>query len=123
MPRPTKAETKSDLIYTAEGLLAASLAFEDDPDIEAMALFQDQEAYEADLADDTSDLLDISALMWLEIVERMDGDGARGPYDKIPKSADFFFLSLFTSTRPGISTYWGISFKSTVTCHITPCRI
>ena len=60
MLRPTKAETKPDLIYTAEGLLAASLAFEDGPDINTMALFQDQEAYGADLTDDTSDLLEIS---------------------------------------------------------------
>jgi hypothetical protein len=47
------AETKSDLIYTAAGLLAASLAFEDDRGVKAIALLQDQEAYEADLADDT----------------------------------------------------------------------
>ncbi|KAJ7888980.1 hypothetical protein B0H13DRAFT_1888193 [Mycena leptocephala] len=57
MPRPTKTQTKSDLIYIAERLTTASIAFEDDPDVEAMALFQDQEAYEADLTDDTSDLL------------------------------------------------------------------
>jgi hypothetical protein len=34
-----------------------------------MALFPDQEAYEANRADDTFDLLEISALMWLKIVE------------------------------------------------------
>ncbi|KAF7334180.1 DDE Tnp4 domain-containing protein [Mycena venus] len=97
MPRPTKAQTKSDLIYTAEGLLTASIVFEDNPDVEEMALFEDQEAYEADLADDTSDLLEISALMWLEIVERMDGDGSRGSYDKIPKSVDFFSMTSLAS--------------------------
>jgi hypothetical protein len=36
----------------------------------------------------TLDLLEISALMWLKIVERMDRNGSRRPYDKIPKSAD-----------------------------------
>ncbi|KAJ7308601.1 hypothetical protein DFH08DRAFT_823887 [Mycena albidolilacea] len=50
MPQPTKVETKPDFIYTAEGL-AASLAFEDEPHIDTMALFQDQESYEADLTD------------------------------------------------------------------------
>ncbi|KAJ7934848.1 hypothetical protein B0H13DRAFT_2481297 [Mycena leptocephala] len=97
--RTPKAQTKSDLIYTTEGLLAASIAFEDDPDVEEMAIFQDEEAYEADLADDTADLLEISALMWLEIVERMDGDGSRGPYDKIPKSVDFFSVCLRAPDR------------------------
>jgi hypothetical protein len=98
-PRPTKAQTKLDLIHTAEGLLTASIAFGDDPDDDPMALFQDQEAYEADRADDTSDLLEISALMWLEIAERMDGDGSRGPYDKIPESVDFFSVCLRAPNR------------------------
>ncbi|KAJ7818126.1 hypothetical protein B0H14DRAFT_3474107 [Mycena olivaceomarginata] len=91
MPRPTKIQTQSDLIYTAEGLLAVALASEDDPDLEQLALFEDEEAFEADLlADNTSELLEVSALNWIEIAQRMDGDGSRGPYDQIPKSADFF---------------------------------
>ncbi|KAJ7314285.1 hypothetical protein DFH08DRAFT_821639 [Mycena albidolilacea] len=91
MPRATKVETQSDLIYAAEALLAASIALEDDPETEQMALFEDQEAYDADLlADNTSDLLDITVLNWMEIAQQMTGDGSRGPYDKIPKSVDFF---------------------------------
>jgi hypothetical protein len=54
IPWPTKAETKPDLIYSAKGLLAASLVFKDGPDVNTMALLQGQEAYEADLVDDTS---------------------------------------------------------------------
>jgi hypothetical protein len=38
-----------DIIYTAEALVAAAIAFEDDPDTEEMALFEDQEAYNTDL--------------------------------------------------------------------------
>jgi hypothetical protein len=65
MPRPSKTQTQSNLIYTAEALLAASIVLEDDPETEEMALFG---AYDADfLADNTSDLLEITALNWIEI--------------------------------------------------------
>jgi hypothetical protein len=60
-----------------------------------MALFEDQEAYNTDLwADDVSEILEISALNWMEIAERMVGDGSRGPYNQIIKSADFFSVCL-----------------------------
>ncbi|KAJ7318393.1 hypothetical protein DFH08DRAFT_819993 [Mycena albidolilacea] len=115
MPRPMKVQTKSGLIYTAEGLLTASIAFKDDPDVEAITLFQDQEAYEADLTDDTSDLLEISALMWLDIVERVDRNESRGPYDKIPKSVDFFSVC-FNLQYISQASLWSDWFRYTQYC-------
>jgi hypothetical protein len=59
----TKAQTQLDVIYTVEALVAAAIAFEDDPDIEKMILFEDQEAYDPDLlANDMSEILEISVL-------------------------------------------------------------
>ncbi|KAJ7500003.1 hypothetical protein FB451DRAFT_1207193 [Mycena latifolia] len=80
MPRTTKAQAQSDVIYVAEGL---------------MALFEYQDEFEADLlTDDVSEILDLSAMNWIAIAESMTGDGSRGSYDHIPKSADFFSVCL-----------------------------
>jgi hypothetical protein len=100
MPRPTKVQSQSDIIYTAEALLAAAIAFEDDSDTEEMALSEDQEAYNSDLlTDDTSEVLELSALTWAEIAQSMSGDGSRGCYDKIPRSTDFFSVCLRAPDR------------------------
>jgi hypothetical protein len=65
-----------------------------------LLLFEDQEAIDTELfVDDTSEVLEISALNWAEIAERMSGDGSRGSYDRIPKSADFFSVSLRAPDR------------------------
>jgi hypothetical protein len=40
MPHPRKSQTQSDAIYVAEGLLAASIALEDAPDLD---LFVDED--------------------------------------------------------------------------------
>jgi hypothetical protein len=95
MPRATKIQTQSDLIYMAEELMEASFVLEDDPDMDQLLLYGDQEAIDTDLfVDDTSEILEISALNWAEIAAGMSGDGSRGTYDRIPKSADFFSVSL-----------------------------
>jgi hypothetical protein len=49
--------------------------------------------------DDTSDILELSALDWAAVAERMGGDGSRGSYDQILKSADFFSISLQAPDR------------------------
>jgi hypothetical protein len=41
MPRTTKVQTQSDLIYTAEELMAASFVLEDDPETDQLLLFED----------------------------------------------------------------------------------
>jgi hypothetical protein len=72
MPRATKIQTQSDLIYTAEELMVASILFKDDPDTDQLLLFEDQETIDTELfVDDTSEVLEISALNWAEIAERM----------------------------------------------------
>jgi hypothetical protein len=48
MPQPTKAQTQSDTIYVAEGLLVASVALEDD-DLDLEFMDEDVEAFETDL--------------------------------------------------------------------------
>jgi hypothetical protein len=100
MPQPTKVQRQSDAIYTAEALLATSLAFDDDPDIEEMTLYEDQEQWDTDLfTDDTAEILELSALNWMQIAEMMTGDGSRGPYNQIVKSTDFFSACLQAPNR------------------------
>ena len=44
------------------------MVFEDDPDTDRLLLFEDQEAIDTELfVDDTSEVLEISALNWAEI--------------------------------------------------------
>jgi hypothetical protein len=52
-----------------------------------MVLFEDQEVYDIDLlADDMLEILEIFALNWMGIAERMVGDGSRGPYSSFTSS-------------------------------------
>lgn len=97
MPRTTKAETQADVLAMAGAMFTASILLEDDLD-EADLLALDAE--EAELFhDDISDTLDVSALNWVAIAEFMAGDGSRGTYDQIPKSKDFFSVSLMAPDR------------------------
>ncbi|KAJ7746036.1 hypothetical protein B0H16DRAFT_1462622 [Mycena metata] len=119
MPQTTKAQTQSDLLYTAEALLTAAIVLEDDLETEEIALFEDQEAFDADLvADDISEILELYALDWIAIAAAMSGDGSRGAYDQIIKSKDFFsvclqapdreFRHMFRSSlTPGIQDWQG----------------
>ncbi|KAJ7937989.1 hypothetical protein B0H13DRAFT_1851938 [Mycena leptocephala] len=43
--------------------------------------------------DDTSEVLEISALNWVEFAERMSEDRSRGSYDKITKATGFFSVT------------------------------
>jgi hypothetical protein len=80
-----------------EGLLAASIALEDAPDLD---LFIDEDEFEADLiAEDNSEILELSALNWITIAEEMANTGFRGAYNLIPKSADFFSVCLRAPDR------------------------
>ena len=98
MPRTTKAETQGDLLHIAEMFMAASMALEDDP-IDAKLLgLEESEAADL-LEDDTGEVFELTALNWLEIVRYMTGDGSRGTYDQIPKSADFFSVCLRAPDR------------------------
>jgi hypothetical protein len=100
MLQPTKVQTQSDTIYVAEGLLAISAALEDD-DLDLEFTDENIEAFEADLLmdDGISEILELSALSWMEIAQWMTGDGTRGSYDQIPKSADFFSVCLQALVR------------------------
>jgi hypothetical protein len=107
MPQPMKVQRQSDAIYTAEALLATSLAFDDDPDIEEMTLYEDQEQWDTDLfTDDTAEILELSALNWMQIAEMMTGDGSRGPYNQIVKSTDFFSVCLQAPNREFRHMFW-----------------
>jgi hypothetical protein len=80
--------------------MAASLALEDDTETDQLLLFEEQEAIDTELfPDDTSEILELSALDWAAVAERMSGDGSRGSYDQILKSADFFSVSLQAPDR------------------------
>jgi hypothetical protein len=71
--------------------MAASLKFEGDPYTDQLLLFEDQEEIDTELLmDDTSEVLEISALNWVEFAERMSEDRSRGSYDKITKATGFF---------------------------------
>jgi hypothetical protein len=98
MPRTTQVQAQSDAIYAAEVLLSASIALEDDPDLDQ---FEDEDALEGDLLadDDISEILELSALNWMAIAQGMSGDGSRGSYDQIPKSLDFFSVCLQAPDR------------------------
>ena len=96
MPRVTKAQTQADVLHVAETFLTASLVLEEDPD-EADLLGYDEE--DVLLHDDIDETLDLAALNWIAIAERMSGDGSRGTYDQIPKSADFFSVCLRAPDR------------------------
>ncbi|KAJ7182931.1 hypothetical protein C8R43DRAFT_941015 [Mycena crocata] len=95
MPKATKIQQYSDVLFIAENLLAASVALEEDVD--------DLDGFEEDEAelfcDDISEILDLTSLDWLEIAEFMLGDGSRGRYDQIPKSVDFFSVCLQAPDR------------------------
>ncbi|KAJ7207237.1 hypothetical protein GGX14DRAFT_396646 [Mycena pura] len=68
MPRTTKAQNQSDTIYTAEKLLMASAALEDEPDMDELGLFEAEDPLEAHLfADSTSEVLELSAFNWIAI--------------------------------------------------------
>ena len=100
MPRTTKAQNQSDAIYTAEKLLMASAALEDEPDMDELGLFEAEDPFEAHLfADDTSEVLELSAFNWIAIAQAMTGEGSRGAYDQIPKSVDFFSVCLRAPDR------------------------
>ncbi|KAJ7229784.1 hypothetical protein GGX14DRAFT_383754 [Mycena pura] len=99
MPRTTKTQTQADILYAAETLMAASILLEDDPDEADLLLGSDSEDEGELLHDNVAELLDISALNWMAIAQRMTGDGFRGTYDQIPKSADFFSVCLRAPDR------------------------
>ncbi|KAJ7142205.1 hypothetical protein C8R46DRAFT_1233324 [Mycena filopes] len=68
--------------------MAALIALEeDDDDTELLGNSEDEAEF---LEDDISDILDLVALDWMEVVRSMAGDGSRRTYNQIPKSADFF---------------------------------
>ncbi|KAJ7746116.1 hypothetical protein DFH07DRAFT_962995 [Mycena maculata] len=95
MPKTTKIQEYSDILFVAENLIAASVALEED--LDDLDEFEEDEAEL--LCDDTSEILDLASLNWLEIAEHMLGDGSRGRYDKIPKSVDFFSVCLQAPDR------------------------
>jgi hypothetical protein len=92
MPRTTQAELQADILSLAEQLLTASLLLEaDDWDAYLLGAEEDEE-FKAD--NDVSELLDLTALNWLEIAQAISGDGSCGTYDRIPKFTDFFSVCL-----------------------------
>jgi hypothetical protein len=100
MPRTTKAQTQADAIYVAERFFEASLALEDDTDLDGSGLLEEEDLLAAELlADDISEVLELAALNWTEIARYMVGDGSRGPYNQIPKSVDFFSVCLQAPDR------------------------
>jgi hypothetical protein len=77
--------------------MAASMLLEEDSD-DADLLGMDEEEAEF-LSDDTSDVLQLAALNWMDIAQYMSGDGSRRTYDKIVKSKDFFSICLRAPDR------------------------
>ncbi|KAJ7756636.1 hypothetical protein B0H16DRAFT_1458091 [Mycena metata] len=67
MPRTTKAETQGDVLHIAETLMAASLALEDDADHADLLGFEENEL--EFFEDDTAEILELTALNWMEIVQ------------------------------------------------------
>jgi hypothetical protein len=97
MPRTTKAQTQSDLLYVAENIMTASVLLEDDPhDTDLFGMEEEEDDF---WNDDVSDVLDLAALNWMAIAQSMSGDGSRGTYDQIPKSADFCTVCLQAPAR------------------------
>ncbi|KAJ7779803.1 hypothetical protein B0H16DRAFT_1448245 [Mycena metata] len=74
MPRTTKAETQGDVLHIAETLMAASLALEDDADHADLLGFEENELELEFFEDDTAEILELTALNWMEIVQYMTGD-------------------------------------------------
>ncbi|KAJ7741962.1 hypothetical protein DFH07DRAFT_777888 [Mycena maculata] len=67
MPKPTKIQEYSDVLFIAENLLAASVALKED--------VHDLDSFEGDKAEihcnDISEILDLKSLNWLKIAESM----------------------------------------------------
>ncbi|KAJ7156767.1 hypothetical protein C8R46DRAFT_1294519 [Mycena filopes] len=73
MPRTSKTDTQGDLLHLAETLLVTSIALEDDDDADLLGYEEDEAEF---LEDDITDILDLAALNWMEIVHRMTGDAS-----------------------------------------------
>jgi hypothetical protein len=92
MPHPTKAQTQSDAMLWKGFLRPQSRS--KTPLILIYSLMK-----MSLIAEDNSEILELSALNWITIAEEMANTGFRGAYNLIPKSADFFSVCLRAPDR------------------------
>ena len=91
MVKKTKTQYQAEYLRHANTLFQYAVALDDDDDDE----------FDSDLASDNdlSEVLELTALQWTQIVLALSGDGKRGPYNQFPKSTDFFAVSLQAPER------------------------
>ncbi|KAJ7730264.1 hypothetical protein DFH07DRAFT_781706 [Mycena maculata] len=89
MPKPTKSQEYSDVLFITENLLAASVALEED--VDNLDGFEEDEA--EILCDNISEILDLESFNWLKIAESMRkvaaGMGSKFSHDPHSYSLDF----------------------------------
>ena len=95
MVKKTKAQHQAEYLKYANHLLQYAVALDHDDD----DILPDDDDFGSDSDNDLSEVLELSALQWLKIVLILTGDGSRGPYNKFPKSIDFFSVSLQAPER------------------------
>ena len=95
MVKKTKAQHQAEYLKYANHLLHYAVALDNDDD----DILPDDDDFGSDSDNDLSEVLELTALQWLQIVLILEGDGSRGPYNKFPKSIDFFTVSLQAPER------------------------
>jgi hypothetical protein len=91
MAKKTKAQHQAEYLKYANDLFEYAIALDDDNNDDIPL---DDEDFGSDSDNDLSEVLELSALQWTQIVLAMSGDGSRGSYNQFPKSSDFFAVSL-----------------------------
>lgn len=106
MPRQTKQQNYSACIDAALQNLVCSLILEDPahsirPSDNGLELEEDEDDFEEPDATTLSNLLELAAIDWISVADSFysSGPGSRGPYDRIPKSVDFFSCCLQAPDR------------------------
>ena len=112
MVKKTKAQHQAEYLRYASDLFQYAVALDsddhddddiplDDSDDENLGLDSDSESDNG-----LSEILELSALQWTQIVLALSGDGSRGPYNQFPKSTDFFAVSLQAPERYFRRMFW-----------------
>ncbi|KAJ3854774.1 hypothetical protein EV368DRAFT_63015 [Lentinula lateritia] len=84
MLHATKAEIQRDIIAAAHNFIEASILLEDLCDDDIPSDDPDNNYTE------DAELLELAAVMTLQLAIEVDGDGTQGAYNRFPKSKDWF---------------------------------
>jgi hypothetical protein len=99
MVKKTKAQHQAEYLKYASDLFEYAVALDDDDNDHNIPADDDDSDSLTGNDNDLSEILELSALQWMQIALAMSGDGSRGPYNQFPKSADFFAISLQAPER------------------------